>query len=320
MATPYAAATAALVLAEKPSLTAAALIQLLEASATNLGPSGRDNTFGWGLINPGRALLAASPERIDLGASGHGYWIATADGQVHAYGSARFYGDLRGRALSAAIVASARTPSGKGYWLVGADGAVYSFGDAQFRGGLNGQRLNSPIVGMAATPTGMGYILLGRDGGVFAFGNAGFYGSTGGWRLNAPVLDVTMTADGRGYWFVAADGGVFSFGNAQFHGSTGSMRLSKPVKSMTAAALGSGYWMVADDGGIFAFNVPFEGSLPRVREVFGYPYVSSVRMRSLPTNDGYYILGVDGSMWAFGSAKNFGSLSQAWAVDLMLAR
>jgi hypothetical protein len=112
---------------------------------------------------------------------------------------------------------------------------------------------------------------------------------------------------------------VFSFGDAQFHGSTGSMRLSKPVKSMTAAANGSGYWMVADDGGIFAFNVPFEGSLPRVREVFGYPYVSSVRMRALPTNDGYYILGIDGSVWAFGSAKYFGSLSRSWAVDLIQA-
>ena len=49
------------------------------------------------------------------------------------------------------------------------------------------------------------------------------------------------------------------------------MKLSQPVRSMTAAANGKGYWMVADDGGIFAFNVPFEGSLPRVRELFGYP-------------------------------------------------
>jgi subtilisin family serine protease len=319
MATPYAAATAALVLGEKASLSASALTHILESTATNLGPSGRDNTFGYGLINPGHALLAASPDRIDAGTTGHGYWIATADGQVHAFGSARFYGDLRGQALSASIVAAARTPSGKGYWLAGSDGAVYSFGDAQFRGGLNGHRLNSPIVGMAAMPKGMGYILLGRDGGIFAFGNAGFYGSTGGWRLNAPVLDLTITADGRGYWFVAADGGVFSFGDARFHGSTGSMKLAQPVRSMTAAANGTGYWMVADDGGIFAFDVPFEGSLPGVRAIFGYPYVSSVRMRALPTNDGYYILGLDGTVWAFGSAKNFGSLSRSWAVDLIQA-
>jgi type VII secretion-associated serine protease mycosin len=319
MATPYATATAALVLGENPRLSAADLSQLLESSATDLGSPGRDDTYGYGLINPRGALLAASPNRIDRGAGGHGYWVATLDGHVHAFGSARFYGDLSAYSLSAPIVASARTPDGRGYWLAGSDGAVYAFGDAQYRGGLNGRHLNSPIVAMAAMPNGMGYILLGRDGGVFAFGSAGFYGSTGGWRLNAPVLDVTMTADGRGYWFVAADGGVFSFGDARFHGSTGSMTLSKPVRSMTAAANGSGYWMVADDGGIFAFNVPFEGSLPGVRDLYGYPYVSSVRMRSLPSNDGYYILGLDGTVWAFGNAKFFGSLTGAWAVDLMQA-
>jgi len=319
MATPYAAAAAALVLGEKPSLSAASLVQLLEVTAADLGAPGRDNTFGFGLVDPHRALLLSSPEKIDHGTKGHGYWITTADGHVHAFGGAHFYGDLSHVALHAPIVASARTRTGHGYWLVSSDGAVFAFGDARFHGGLNGHPLNSPIVGMAATPKGNGYILLGRDGGIFAFGDARFYGSTGGWKLNAPVLDMTMTATGRGYWFVAADGGVFSFGDAHFHGSTGNMRLAQPVKSMTAAANGSGYWMVADDGGIFAFDVPFEGSLPRVRDLYGYPYVSSVRMRSLPSNDGYYILGLDGTVWAFGNAKFFGSASGTWAVDLMQA-
>jgi len=319
MATPYATATAALVLGENPKLTAAQLIHVVEASAIDLGAPKHDPVFGWGLINPRGALTAALPQLVNYGTKGHGYWIVTADGHVRPFGAAHFYGDMSGRSLSAPIVAAARTPSGKGYWLVGSNGAVYSFGDAQFRGGLLGHPLTSPIVGMAATPKGMGYVLLGRDGGVFAFGDARFYGSTGGWRLRAPVLDMTMTSDGRGYWFVAADGGVFSFGDAKFHGSTGAMTLSKPVRSMTAAANGSGYWMVADDGGIFAFNVPFEGSMPRVRSVYGYPYVPSVRMRSLPSNDGYYLLGLDGRVWAFGDAKYFGSLSGTWAVDLMQA-
>jgi subtilisin family serine protease len=319
MATPYATATAALVLGENPSLSASELVHAIEANASDLGPAGRDNVFGYGMVYPRGALLAASPEKVNHGTKGHGYWIVTADGQVRTYGSARFYGDLRGHAITSAIVAAARTSDGKGYWLAGADGAVYAFGNARYLGGLQGRKLNSPIVGMAALPKGMGYILLGRDGGVFAFGGAHFYGSTGGLRLNAAVLDVTMAADGKGYWFVAADGGVFSYGSAKFHGSTGNMKLSQPVRSMTAAANGKGYWMVADDGGIFAFNVPFEGSLPRVRELFGYPYVSSVRMRSLPTNDGYYILGLNGTVWAFGNAKYFGSLPGSWAVDLMQA-
>jgi type VII secretion-associated serine protease mycosin len=319
MATPYASATAALVLGENPKLSAAQLIHAVEASAIDLGAPKHDPVFGWGLINPRGALIAALPQLVNYGTKGHGYWVVTANGQVHPYGAAGFYGDLSGRRVSAPIVAAARTPSGRGYWLVGANGAVYSFGDAQFRGGLAGRRLTSPIVGMAATPTGMGYDLLGGDGGVFSFGDAQFYGSTGGWRLRAPVLDMTMTSDGRGYWFVAADGGVFSFGDAQFHGSTGGLTLAKPVRSMTAATNGRGYWMVADDGGIFAFDVPFEGSLPRVRSLYGYPYVPTVRMRALASNDGYYLLGLNGRVWAFGAAKYFGSMSGTWAVDLMQA-
>jgi hypothetical protein len=195
---------------------------------------------------------------------------------------------------------------------------VFAFGDARFYGSMGGTRLNQPIVGMAASPSGRGYLMLARDGGVFAFGDARFYGSTGGWRLNAPVLDLAMTADGRGYWFVAADGGVFSFGNARFRGSTGGMALAAPVRSMGAAADGRGYWMVADDGGIFAFNVPFAGSLPQLRSLLGLPYVSSIRFRALPSGDGYYILGLDGTVSSFGTAKNFGSPRGVWAVDLML--
>jgi len=124
---------------------------------------------------------------------------------------------------------------------------------------------------------------------------------------------------GPGTWVAAADGGVFSFGDAHFHGSTGALQLARPVRSMTAAQDGQGYWMVADDGGIFAFDVPFEGSLPAVRSLLGWNYVASVRMRALASNDGYYILGADGTVWALGNARYFGSAAGSWAVDLMQA-
>jgi hypothetical protein len=128
-----------------------------------------------------------------------------------------------------------------------------------------------------------------------------------------------LTATGHGYWFVAGDGGVFSFGDAVFHGSTGNIRLAAPVKSMTAKSGGGGYWMVADDGGIFAFNAKYEGSLPAVRGILGLSYVPSVRMRAIPSNDGYYILGLNGVVYGFGQARYFGSLTNTWAVDLLQA-
>ena len=319
MATPYATATAALVLGENPKLSAADLSQLLESSATDLGSPGRDDTYGYGLINPRRVVGGiAEQDRPRC------RWSRLLDRDAR-----RTRARIRQRAVLRRLERLLRSPRRSSpprvHPTAGDTGSPVRTARCTHSvtrstaADSTGRHLNSPIVAMAAMPNGMGYILLGRDGGVFAFGNARFYGSTGGWRLNAPVLDVTMTADGRGYWFVAADGGVFSFGDARFHGSTGSMKLSQPVRSMTAAANGTGYWMVADDGGIFAFNVPFEGSLPRVRDLYGYPYVSSVRMRSLPSNDGYYILGLDGTVWAFGNAKYFGSLPGAWAVDLMQA-
>ena len=87
MATPYATATAALVLGENPTLSASELVNAIEANASDLGAPGRDNVFGYGLINPRGALLAASPEKVNRGTKGHGYWIVTADGQVRTYGT-----------------------------------------------------------------------------------------------------------------------------------------------------------------------------------------------------------------------------------------
>ena len=77
--------------------------------------------------------------------------------------------------------------------------------------------------------------------------------------------------------------------------------------------------MVAADGGIFAFNVPFEGSMPAVRALTNAPVVPTVRMRALPSGKGYYLLGSNGAVYSFGTAKFFGSAPGIHAVDLMVA-
>jgi len=58
-ASPIAAGVAALVLAVNPNLSAADLVTLLEANADDLGPQGRDGSFGWGRVNAYRAVQAA---------------------------------------------------------------------------------------------------------------------------------------------------------------------------------------------------------------------------------------------------------------------
>ena len=91
--TPMAAATAALVLAVKPSLTNTALVSLLEQTADDLGTPGFDPQFGWGRINLYKALNAAlsastadiAPPAVSISSPGAG---ATVSGNISAQGTA----------------------------------------------------------------------------------------------------------------------------------------------------------------------------------------------------------------------------------------
>ena len=126
--------------------------------------------------------------------SGHGYWLAAADGSVYAFGDARFAGSMYGRALNSPIVGMAATPTGRGYYLLGRDGGIFTFGDARFYGSTGDRRLNAPVLDMTATPDGHGYWMVAGDGGIFTFGNASFHGSTG---AHAPQLSRDVDDRGR---------------------------------------------------------------------------------------------------------------------------
>ena len=84
MATPYASATAALVVAVNPALSANGIRTAIQHTAIDLGPPGPDVDFGSGLINPHAAVLQALPKPAGFGTQGHGYWVASADGSVRA--------------------------------------------------------------------------------------------------------------------------------------------------------------------------------------------------------------------------------------------
>jgi hypothetical protein len=172
-------------------------------------------------------VLHAPVVGIAVTPSGHGYWLAGADGAVFAFGDATAQGSLVGHRLNAPVVGIAASPSGRGYWLAASDGGVFSFGDARFVGSMGGRPLNRPIVGIAATPSGDGYWLAASDGGVFTFGAAPFYGSAANGvdfpsgvgppvhaALLRPVSGITATPSGHGYWLVATDSGVFAYGDA----------------------------------------------------------------------------------------------------------
>lgn len=59
-ASPFVAAAAARVRAARPDLDAATVKSLLESTAVDIGEPGRDDVFGWGAVDVGRALAAAA--------------------------------------------------------------------------------------------------------------------------------------------------------------------------------------------------------------------------------------------------------------------
>ena len=167
-------------------------------------------------------------------ASGGGYWVFTADGQVANFGSADPVRPVPMSALRGTIVGGASVPGQSNFWRVTSQGQVVGSGTGTPGFGDLTTPLTRPIVGMAATPTGYGYWLVASDGGVFSFGDAGFFGSTGDIVLNKPIVGMAATPSGRGYWLVASDGGVFAFGDAPFLGSTGDIPLNSPIVGVTA--------------------------------------------------------------------------------------
>jgi hypothetical protein len=160
---------------------------------------------------------------------------------------------------------------------VGTDTIVGTYSGSAFFAPSSGS--TSLVVNAASTPTptptptSHGYWLVGSDGGIFTFGSAPFYGSTGSLTLVRPVVGMTLTADRAGYWLVASDGGIFTFGDAGFFGSLPGM----------------GYAPAQSAGSGKKLNAPIVGMVPSF------------------DGGGYFLVGSDGGVFAFGDAKFEGS-------------
>jgi hypothetical protein len=117
-----------------------------------------------------------------------------------------------------------------------------------------------------------GYWLVGSDGGIFSFGSSAFYGSMGATRLQGQVVGIVPTGNSGGYWLVASDGGVFSFGDSQFYGSIPGLGLHP-----------------AGSGLPNSLNAQIVGMVPS------------------HDKGGYFMVGADGGVFAFGDAHFAGS-------------
>jgi hypothetical protein len=71
-------------------------------------------------------------EMIAATTTGEGYWTATKDGAVYAFGDAAYKGNAHGKITGRVVGISGR--DNDGYWLLASDGGVFAFGSAQFYG------------------------------------------------------------------------------------------------------------------------------------------------------------------------------------------
>ena len=142
---------------------------------------------------------------------GKGYWLATADGAVTAFGDAQSYGGANALDLYAPVVGMAAAPDGKGYWLVAADGGVFSFGGVDFYGSEGGTTISGFVSGMAATPDGGGYWLANANGDVYTFGDARSFGNNLGSARTEPIAAIASTPHGNGYRLLEPDAFNVSF-------------------------------------------------------------------------------------------------------------
>jgi cell wall-associated NlpC family hydrolase len=189
---------------------------------------------------------------------GQGYWLASADGGVYAFGSAKFYGSVESahvQHVAGPVVGIAAARDGNGYWLVSSRGDVYSFGGARFFGpsaSLRGRVGVAPIVAIVPTPGGAGYWLVSSNGGVFSFGDASYHGSAT--RAGRVIIGMASTPDGKGYWLAAQHGSVMAFGDAPARGSAQGKTSSVPFVGIAAEHRGLGYWFANSKGSTFGFG------------------------------------------------------------------
>jgi hypothetical protein len=274
----------------------------------------------------GRAILPPTPtssaELIDI-AHGPGGGLAILDSEGGIFGDL-FKGSLSGVPLNSPLVGMAEKSDGTGYWIVDQAGDIYSFGGAQFYGSSPGL---FPVSGISQVGDGYliwdsygdvlgfgsltglaafgyqyaGYWMIDDHGTVYGFGGAANWGSV---PNGAGVVDIEPAFTSLGYWTVDSTGRVTAFGDARLS-ACGAVPASEKVTALSALSL-SDYWLFTDRGRAIPCGDPgVYGGLPELGIVPNGPVLDAI---PTATGGGYYMVGSDGGIFAFGDAEFFGSM------------
>jgi hypothetical protein len=168
--------------------------------------------------------------------------------------------------------------SSPGYWLEAHDGGVFAFGSAPFLGSAV-DRCTFECFGFGATPNGQGYWVV--DGYPAANPGAGQlygYGTASDVQVhvatNGGATAVASTPSGNGGWILYGSSGVVvAFGDAHRYGDASNLGRSE-------------------------VSIPPYGS--------AIPYFQGII--ATPDGGGYWLVGVDGGVFAYGDATYYGSM------------
>ena len=162
---------------------------------------------------------------------------------------------------------------------------------------------------MAGTADGTGYMMVGANGGVYAFGDAHYAGSLPGLGIAVDnVVGLALSPDGNGYWMVSND--------------RGGLRLRRRALPRVAAGAARdtdtdrGHRRHAGRAGLLAgrrrrCGLRLRGrALPRVAcpGLRVTPTQPITGIAATPDGKGYWMVGADGAIYAFGDAPYEGSL------------
>jgi peptidoglycan/xylan/chitin deacetylase (PgdA/CDA1 family) len=231
-----------------------------------------------------------------------GYRVLTSNGDVHAYGSARF-GSMAGK-LSAGVTAMGLAADRRtgGYWMLKSNGGV-NFFNAPWYGSLMGKLPDGVTAQAIASGRNDGYLVLTSDGDVHAYNRPSFGSDLGSLPDGVTAVGLAIDTATGGYWIVRSDGGVDGF-NAPVSGSLlGQVPSGVRVTGLAASPTG-GYYVLTSDGQVHPFGAPSLGSL------FGKlpAGVTAVGLATDVATGGYWILKSNGGVNDF-RAPWYGSLA-----------
>lgn len=149
-----------------------------------------------------------------------------------------------------------------------------------------------------------GYWLVGCDGSVYHFGDAPHMdGARRAIASHRGVAAAVATPTGAGLWLIASDGKIVSVGDAPRLAFTG--RPNVPITDAAAVPGENGIWATTGSGVVLhAGSAVAYGGLAGV-------HLAAKITGIAPTHDGhgYWLVGSNGSVRAFGHARAYGSVA-----------